>query len=243
MRRVGLSVTAVLVLLTGGASASYAGSRHKLAAKCPPAYERLLSSDRQAVVYEGLESGTVTREKPGGGSEYYKAQVLGIRGCARGYARSYRLGGPLQSDGGGSAGFGGSGVRNEVLSGVVVAYEEFVRGCGSNENECSGTFIVVVRNLSTGRVVHKVPTGTLLQPTPGIVGVGQTTAIVVKNDGAVAWITEASLAEGGYQVHALDKTGNRVLASNRDIKPYALGLRGSELYWVEGGKRMSAVLN
>jgi hypothetical protein len=130
-----------------------------------------------------------------------------------------------------------------VLSGVVVAYEEFVRGCGLNESECSGTFIVVVRNLSTGRIVHKVPTGTPLQPTPGIVGVGQTTAIVVKSDGAVAWITEASLGEGGYQVHALDRAGNRVLASGGDIKPYALGLKGSELYWVEGGKRMSAVLN
>jgi hypothetical protein len=233
----------VLSLLVLATSAGASANHKKAAPKCPPAYEHLLRSDRQAVVYEGLESGTVTREKPGGGSEYYKAQVLGIRGCARGHTRSYRLGGPLQSDRGGSAGFSGSGVRNEVLSGVVVAYEEFVRGCGSNENECSGRFIVVVRNLSTGRIVHKAPTGTLLQPTPGIVGVGQTTAIVVKNDGAVAWITEASLGEGGYQVHALDKTGNRVLASNRDIKPYALGLKGSKLYWVEGGKRMSAVLN
>jgi hypothetical protein len=125
----------------------------------------------------------------------------------------------------------------------MVAYEKTEHSCGLDESECSGTFIVVVRNPSTGRIVHRVPTGTPLQPTPSFVGIGETTAIVVKSDGAVAWITEVALGEGGYQVHALDKAGSRVLASGEDIKPYALGLRGSELFWAEGGKRMSTVLN
>jgi hypothetical protein len=211
-------------------------------AKCPPAHAHVLRSDRQAVVYEGVGPGSETREKPGGGSERDKVQFLGIRGCARGFRRSYELGPPPSGEG--SAGHeSGGGTRNEALGGAMVAYEKSVHGCGLDESECSGKFIVLVRNLSTGRIVHKVPTGTPLQPTPGYVGVGETTAIVVKSDGAVAWITEDWLGESGYQVHALDSTGSRVLASNRDIEPHALGLRGSELYWVQGGKRMSAVLN
>jgi hypothetical protein len=241
MRRVAISVTAVLVLLSAWVPVSDASKGHKMSAKCPPAQAHVLRSDRQAVVYEGVGPGTETREKPGGGVEHYKVDFFGIRGCARGFRRSYALGPPLSGEG--SAGHeGGGGTRNEALGGLMVAYEESGHGCGLDGSECSGTFIVVVRNLGTGRIVYKVPTGTPLHPTPGFVGVGETTAIVVKSDGAVAWITEV-LGEGGYQVHALDKTGNRVLASNRDIKPYALGLRGSELYWVEGGKRMSSVLN
>ena len=230
------ATTMLLLLATQGA-----GAHSGQAARCPPPHAHVLRSDRQAAVYEGVGAGTETREKPGGGSEQYKVQLFGIRGCARGYRRSYELG-PPPSGQGGAGGGGGGGVQNESLSGVMVAYEESVHGCGLNESECSGRFVVVVRNLSNGRIVQKVPTGTPLKPTPGFVGVGETTAIIVKRNGAVAWITEV-LGEGGYQVHALDKTGNRVLASGRDIKPYALGLRGSELYWVEGGKRMSAVLN
>ena len=68
-------------------------------------------------------------------------------------------------------------------------------------------------------------------------------AIAVKHDGSVAWIVETGEEEGGYQVHAVDKSGSRVLASNPDIDPLSLALAGSTLYWTQGGQPFSASLN
>jgi hypothetical protein len=50
--------------------------------------------------------------------------------------------------------------------------------------------VVVVRNLRTGKVIRRVPTGTLVPPQPSVVGVGPAVSIVAKPDGAVAWIAE-----------------------------------------------------
>jgi hypothetical protein len=103
---------------------------------------------------------------------------------------------------------------------------------------------VVVENLRTGRVLHKVPTGT---SSPGAVGIGPVVSLVVKSDGAVAWIVENEIparhVPAEYEVHAVDKTGNRLLASGSDIDPHSLALAGSTLYWTQGGKPMSAPLN
>jgi hypothetical protein len=123
----------------------------------------------------------------------------------------------------------------------MVAYEQYLSNTGPPEgDEYNTEWSVVVRDLRTGRVEHEVPTGTQATPNPHHVGVGPVTAIVVKADGAVAWIAEG---EDGPEVHALDKTGSRVLATGEDIKPHALGLKGSELYWSQGGKWMTASLN
>jgi hypothetical protein len=78
---------------------------------------------------------------------------------------------------------------------------------------------------------------------PFSVGIGATAAIVVKSDGAVAWIVETRQEEGTYEVHAVDKAGSRLLASGADIDPSSLALAGSTLYWTQGGKPMSASLN
>lgn len=108
--------------------------------------------------------------------------------------------------------------------------------------ESSGEAWVVVRDLRTGRVLHNVPTGTQSPPVPHFVGAGEATTIVVKRDGAVAWIVESKCLGGEYQVHALDEDGERVLASGRDIAPRSLALVGSTLYWTQGGKPYSATL-
>ena len=68
-------------------------------------------------------------------------------------------------------------------------------------------------------------------------------AIVVKSDGAVAWIVRTDPEEGMYQVHALDQTGSRVLSTGSDIAPSSLALAGSTLYWTQGGEPHSATLN
>jgi hypothetical protein len=70
---------------------------------------------------------------------------------------------------------------------------------------------------------------------------GPVSAIVVKQDGAVAWISEP-LAGGPIQVHAVDRTGSRLLASSEIVEPKSLVLVGSTLYWAEAGIRKSVAL-
>ncbi len=66
---------------------------------------------------------------------------------------------------------------------------------------------------------------------------------MVKLDGSVAWIVETGEEEGRYQVHAVDKSGSRVLASGPNIDPSSLALAGSTLYWTQGDQPFSASLN
>ena len=154
-------------------------------------------------------------------------------GCTFSNKRSYALGRYDPECLGSPQGGGCGGVEDITLAGPIGAYEE------SSESPGEGaSYTVVVRDLRTGRVLHKVAAGP-----PGR---GPTTGIVVKSDGAVAWIVESravSNPPAEYQVHVLDKTGNRVLASGSEVEPHSLALAGSTLYWTQGGKPMSAVLN
>jgi hypothetical protein len=159
-----------------------------------------------------------------------------IDGCAYDTKRSYDLGPAPGKCGGGGGGC--ASVRHEVLAGPVVAYEEF----GANNEHGTADWLVVVRDLRTGRLLHREPTGTRTT-TPSDVGAGPTIAIVVKSDGAVAWVLKTNADEGLYQVHAVDKSGSRLLASGSDIDPHALALAGSTLYWTQGGQPFSAPLN
>jgi hypothetical protein len=59
----------------------------------------------------------------------------------------------------------------------------------------------------------------------------------------VAWITDTVQSENRYQVRALDETGERTLAVGSSIGPNSLALADSTLYWTQGGKPGSAVLN
>jgi hypothetical protein len=240
MRRVALSVTAVLALLSTGVSASYAGSRHKPLAKCPPGeHTHLITADTQAQVYLKPE---------GSGSSGFEAEE--IFGCAYTGKRSFAISGPptFSAEGGGEA-------SHYTLAGPILAYAihgvELVPPPGVTE------WKVEVENLRNGHVLHEVPTGTASAPAttsapggirnPRYVGVGPVVSLVVKSDGAVAWIVENEIparhVPAEYEVHAVDKTGNRLLAAGSDIDPHSLALAGSTLYWTQGGKPMSAVLN
>jgi len=128
-----------------------------------------------------------------------------------------------------------------VLADAIIAYEEFASN-NSGLGESKSRWLVIVFDLRTGRVLHNVPTGTLKSPRPGLFGAGETTAIVVKPDGAVAWIVETGFKPKEYEVHALDKSGGRVLAVGTDIVPKSLALAGNILYWAQGGKPFSAPL-
>ncbi len=171
--------------------------------------------------------------------------ALATNACAYGSHRVYRLGESFET----------YGVLEPVeipmaLTGSVLAYEDFESTEG-REIPRSGkiSWQVVVIGLRSGRVLHRVPTG--VAPAARLVGDGSIEALVVKGDGAVAWIVDtvtedikslAAARTGVFEVHALDKTGSRLLARGSDMRPKSLVLVGSKLYWTQGGKQMSTTL-
>jgi hypothetical protein len=228
MRRVAICTATVLALLLAGGPAS-AARGHKMPTRCPPGHSHLITADTQAQVYL----------RPEGSGPPGDFQPEEIFGCAYGAKRLYALGGPP-----GFSSQGGGELTHYTLAGVVLAYESFgltdFPGPGLPERQRH----VVVTNLRTGRMLQRVPTGT---SSPSSVGVGPVVTLVVKSDGAVAWIAgntkEADEHATSYEVHAVDRTGNRLLASGAEIDPHSLALAGSTLYWTQGGKPASAVLN
>jgi hypothetical protein len=118
-------------------------------------------------------------------------------------------------------------VEKVTLSGSVVGYEEFDIQIG-----VSSRWAVIVRDLRTGRVLHRAnSTGGFVQD------------LVLKTDGAVAWIVDTRFLPDEYAVVALDKTGMRTLASGPSVAPSSLALAASTLYWTQDGKPFSAVLD
>jgi hypothetical protein len=220
---------AVLVLLLA-ASASGAGARHKVAPKCLPAHAHVLFADSQAAIY----SIPATREEGLIGT-------VQTWGCAYGRKSSYKI---WEEDVQESTESNG-GIHDLTLNGTMIGYE-VSRYEGTRYTEGEETvseWHVIVRDLRTGRVLHKVPTGMPEPARPKLLGRGEAEGIVVKSDGAVAWINNTVQRENRYEIHALDKTGERVLAVGSDIDPHSLALAGSTLYWTQGGKPMSATLN
>jgi hypothetical protein len=139
-------------------------------------------------------------------AQVYEAErnTLNVYGCA-GHGRSYLLGEVLNK------GWHGPdiGVSLATLAGTDVAFSE----------ETERASLIIVRDLRTGRVLHKLHPGTPpLIRTPD----GTATAIVVKSDGAVAWIVGGNFFTPPapvYEVEAVDKTGRRLLASGVEIDP------------------------
>jgi hypothetical protein len=237
MRRTKASVVCALVMMA--ASTASASAKSSAKATCPPRHTHTLIADRQAVVYKGprIDEGTPEPEDP----EFY--------GCVRPHGRSYLLGIP-PSYGSPS---GSAGTERYTLSGSVVAFEESNTTSLFEGGETTNlvSYIrydeyIVVRNLRNGRVLHRLATGTGNSPLErkrGDVGIGGATRIVVKGDGAVAWIVAVSGLVTEYQVHAVDSTGSHVLATGPSIEPKSLRLTGSVLHWTQGGTRLLATLH
>jgi hypothetical protein len=214
---------AVLIVLLSTASAGQAGARLNTVSVCGSSGGHLvIARDVQAEVYRVEKSD----------SEFYE-----YRGCMYGSRRSFRLGLELIS----GSPFASFGVSNVTLAGTTVAYA-LERSSGTGEFEKRELHVLVV-SVRTGKTVHKVPTGILKPAVPGVVGAGETRTILVKSNGSVAWINDKFQKENRFEVHALDTTGERVLAVGSNIAPESLALAGNMLYWIQDGKPFSAVLH
>jgi hypothetical protein len=217
-RLVSISMVVLVGLLASTAVAAQ-DRRYKDSPKCPPANEGVLFADAQATVYNAA---TVVYE-----GRKREAGPRGVFGCAYGAKQPYYLGRGSQAGASGSV-----STYPIVLAGPVVAYGEgssFAYGKSSEE--------VWVRNLRTGKLIHQMPNGSPAEA--GDVGLGETTAIVVKSNGSVAWIVRTT---EGLQVRSLDKSGSHLLAAAAEIDPGSLALAGSTLYWTQAGRPMSAPL-
>lgn len=225
MRRLTLLLALGVLLM---ASPTYAARPNISMPKCHlPGHSQMLTADGQAQVYETLET---------------LDQEAGVFGCVFGRKRTYYLGESLPSAG---TPEGSKGIKLEVLSGSVVAYQYGLFTPGFKEA------LIVVRNLRTGKILHRVPTGP--SKPPSSMEVGPAEAIVLKSDGAVAWIVESNYepstaknhytSSKEYTVFALDRAGTRQLAAGRNIDPSSLTLAGSTLYWTQGGVPSSTRLN
>ncbi len=230
LARARICVVSLLLTVAGGAIATgQANAYRAMRAVCG-------SSTRHEVVARNAQAEVYREHKAE--SEFYQ-----YRGCVYGSRRSFQLGKEAVA----CDPYACFAVSHLTLAGYFVAYEVLSSvspgGVTSpfSQGERSEWHVVVV-NLRTGRVLHKVPTGKASPPAPGVIGAGETSAIVVKADGAVAWITN-DFAKSTFEVHAVDKTGERVLAVGSNIAPTSLALAGNTLYWTEGGKPFSAMLN
>jgi hypothetical protein len=178
----------------------------------------VLRADRQAVVYEGLNSEGLNE----------------VFGCVRGSTRRYGLGMI-----GGASEEGGAGLRLITLAGDVAAWEEYaVNGPGKPEY---AKHLIFVRDLRGGGLLHRLPTGA--STAPSHIGVGPAVRLVPKSDGAVAWITGGTV-EGVKRsvIHVADRSGDRVVASGTGIDRGSLRLKGSTLSWVQNGVTSSTLL-
>ncbi len=102
---------------------------------------------------------------------------------------------------------------------------------------------VMVRSLADGKQLHAAPAITTTHLPESFVSVD---SIVVKADGAVAWIAQTSsvVSHGTVvlEVHRIDARGQSLLAAGHSIRPRSLKLSGSTVSWRVGSATHTAVL-
>ncbi len=187
---------------TSPGSGGPAGSRPE----CGPGSVQTLAADRSARVYAR-------------GGEVY--------GCARGAARSFRLGTKSLCIRSGRA-------APVALRGNLVAYGFEMCGVDTGRSE------VIARRLTDGRVFLDRAATTTVAGAESYVHV---TAVVIAGDGAVAWISSAGSIVSHrttLEVHVDDKRGARRLDIGQAIVPTQLQLIGSRVRWKHGASWRSA---
>jgi hypothetical protein len=215
MRREVLAVIAMLSVLLATASVSESHARHNATAKCIPKRSQAVAADAQAEVY------AVSHELQG-------HVRVSFGGCAYGSGRFYQLGHAIEN--------GSIASRVFALAGPIVAYTTLAPPTASTP----ATLKVIVLNLSAGQMLHH----------ESFPPVGEATSIVLKSDGSAAWLVPGSatdcvsLATPCYEVEDVEERGmGALLAKGSDIEPYSLALSGNTLYWTQGNRPASAILD
>jgi hypothetical protein len=236
MRFSAISATLLIALFVAAVAASAKTPSYRVA-KCPPGRAHVVAANRQAVVYGGPEEEGVTGPESKG--------EIRVFGCDNRHKVTYVLGVQL----GECDAEGCEGIAHETLAGGLVAYAEiFSTGDSRGAETERSRSLLIVRDLRSGRVLRKLPTGTSTEPRD--VGLGEPSSLVMRSTGAIAWIVyktgvacPTAPVHWCYEVHVDDKSGARVVASGTDIDPLSLALAGSTLYWTQGGKPAATMLN
>ena len=150
-----------------------------------------------------------------------------VYGCARGGHSRYKLGATSNS-------MGRDRVGPVALAGYDVAFGRASYGVDVVSAE------VVVEYLVDGRVLRDHAATDQYQPE----GVQEVNSIVVKPDGAVAWIATDTTLSGAKDIEARksDHTRSTYLDSGPEVRPESLRLHGSKLTWRDGSTTKSATL-
>jgi hypothetical protein len=160
-----------------------------------------------------------------------RVYVIGdvVSGCASGGKRAYTLGHRRTC-------IASARVAPVALAGRVAAYGS--ERCGVD----TGSTDVVVRRLTDGVQLHALPA---TRP-PGAESFQHVDSLVVKADGAVAWIATGSSIVGHrslIEVHKSDRDGNALLDSGAAIALRSLRLHHSTLSWTDGSATRTAALH
>ena len=155
----------------------------------------------------------------------------GVYGCSAAARRSYLLGASARSIREGRAG-------PIALAGSDVAYGYTRFGIDTVSAQ------VVVRDLASGKQLHSEPaTSRPLGPE----FFQSVATVVVKPDGAVAWIGDGGSIIAGrtrdIEVDRAEARGFALLESGAGIDARSLRLRGSTLTWRDGARTRSARLD
>jgi len=138
---------------------------------------------------------------------------------------------------------GGGGVQLAQLVTMRGTYAAFNGGGGSSS---FSTSYLGVMNLKTGK-----ERGFAVAVGPGSYDTGGVTALVLKANGSIAWISRTNgvanpstpqLIPILTEVYVKDSSGRRMIANSSTISPTSLALAGSTIYWLQGGVAQSATL-
>ncbi len=248
MRRTAVAAVCSLLVMIVVSTAHASNHKSTSAFRCGLGRQtHVVLVDTQAEIYETLLQEPDTNP------------LVEYHGCVFGSGRSFSLGNaPGKST---CDAYSCNGITHLTLTGAIAADESFAIAAPGLGRQ-SASYYVDVEDLRTGRVLHSVTTGVPLapiQPKRGeeaetaYKGVGSVVSLLVKSNGAVAWIAEdyerstrdiaTSRLIPFYDLYALDKTGERLLASGMNLDPHSLAIAGSRLYWTQEGKPYLGALN
>jgi hypothetical protein len=153
-----------------------------------------------------------------------------VYGCSVHGSGSYRLGVSTPS-------IGELRVGRVAIAGEITAYALIRSGVDTVIAD------VVVTRLTDGTLLRSASAITRALGPELLESVG---SVVVKGDGAVAWIAAAeSIARPGgadVEVHKIEQKRDVLLARGAGIAPASLRLKRSRLTWRQGGRTFSAAL-